>query len=98
MLKCDFLIAEHTFVLPLQRLFNGSGISSSHSCPLAAGFSDKNFYQKPNFRDAGKGKIFTEHITYADFNMCFYFNIVYDVCSVHGKNPQQCMKTYGTQL
>jgi len=50
-------------------------------------------HQLPLNRIAGKNEIFAEHITCADPNVYVYLSNLFNVCLMHGKIPQRCMKT-----
>ena len=42
---------------------------------------------------AGKDVIFAEHILYADSSVCNHLSSLFNMCSMHGKFPQECMPT-----
>ena len=57
-------------------------------------FKIKSLLHKlPLNRAAGKDGIFAEHIFYADSSVCNHLSILFNVCLMHGKIPQECMQT-----
>jgi len=50
-------------------------------------------HKLPLNRSSGKDGIFVEHIFYADSSVCNHLSSLFNVCLMHGKIPQECMKT-----
>jgi len=50
-------------------------------------------HKLPVDRAAGKVGIFDEIIFYADSRVCNHRSILFDVCLMHEKNPQERMQT-----
>jgi len=50
-------------------------------------------HKLPLNRAACKYGIFAEHNLYADSSVCKHLSGLFNVCLMHGKNPQECMQT-----
>ena len=57
-------------------------------------FKTKSLLHKlPLNHAAGKDGIYAEHISYADSSVCNRLSSLFNVCLMHGKIPQECMRT-----